>query len=279
MVSTLFGDVGKFSFDAGLEQAFEAVFDGIPDEFSTLAGVAQELSVQPVKASLIVTTDTHPQNALCLSSPHGQKTVRGTLGKLLREVEIVTVFLRLLFPFLFFLLILCLGLHLDRGNNGILLEVETYNISGFFTFTHLFSDNVVCTLYGFLDACHALLLADKLFGFLVHIGRWVLHQQESCQWFQALLTSHLSTSLAFGFERQVDIFQFRAVPGCFNTSLQLGSQFALFLDGFQDGLLAFCQLIQLLQLVAHTCHLNLVKRTCHFFSVSTDERDGAPLFQ
>ena len=62
---------------------------------------------------------------------------------------------------------------------------------------------------------------------------------------------------------------------CNNQCISFKRRGAFLLD-CHFVILSFCQF---LQLFTYTRHLHFVKGTCHFFSVSADERDGAPLFQ
>lgn len=79
------------------------------------------------------------------------------------------------------------------------------------------------------------------------------------------------TGFPFGFVGEIDIFQFRRVPGVVDALLELGGQFTLFGDSTENRFLAFGYIAQLIVSLLDLLYLNFIQSTRSFFTVTADE--------
>ena len=78
---------------------------------------------------------------------------------------------------------------------------------------------------------------------------------------------------------QVEILKLALLQSGFNARSEFGRQFALLLDGSQDGCAAILQVSEVSQLLRDGSNLNLVQISGGFFPVAGDERDSAAFIQ
>ena len=88
-----------------------------------------------------------------------------------------------------------------------------------------------------------------------------------------------SPCAALGFVGQVDVLQLHRVPALFDPFAELPGQFALPLDGRQDGLPAGFQLGEPVQLFLDRPDLQFVERAGRFLAVAADEGDRGAFAQ
>ena len=109
--------------------------------------------------------------------------------------------------------------------------------------------------------------------------RLPLQHHDHGQWFQSLLTGRFGTGLSFGFVGEVDVLQFRRIPGGVDALFELRSEFALLVDGTEDGFLPSGYVAQLVMLLLDVLYLYFVQSAGSFLTVTADERDGGTFAQ
>ena len=67
------------------------------------------------------------------------------------------------------------------------------------------------------------------------------------------------TGFPFGFVGEIDIFQFRRVPGVVDALLELGGQFTLFGDSAENRFLAFGYVAQFIVSLLDLLYLNFIQ--------------------
>ena len=72
-------------------------------------------------------------------------------------------------------------------------------------------------------------------------------------------TGGFRTGFPFGFVGEIDIFQFRRVPGVVDALLELGGQFTLFGDSTENRFLAFGYIAQLIVSLLDLLYLNFIQ--------------------
>ena len=71
---------------------------------------------------------------------------------------------------------------------------------------------------------------------------------------------------------QIDVFQVCCGPTIFNLLAQFGRQFALFLDGVENGCFAVVQLYESGVLIGNSGYLDFVQGTRFFLAVTGNKR-------
>ena len=90
-----------------------------------------------------------------------------------------------------------------------------------------------------------------------------------------MFARHLCPCAPFGLERQVEILQRAALPASFDAFPQFIGQFPLLVDGFDDGLLSFCYLLEFFVCHTYLCDLYLIEVSCPLLTVTGDKGYGA----
>ena len=138
-----------------------------------------------------------------------------------------------------------------------------------FIFADLFGDDVARPLQRLVHGAH--FVRQKTFGFLLRIAVRA-QQQALCERFESFFACHLCTSAAFGFEGQIDIFDFRRIPTSRDARSQFVGQRALCLDGFEHKSLAMLQFVELTMLFGHGGYGHFVQTARRFFAVTGNKR-------
>ena len=267
LVGFFLAEGGKFGLDAGLQQTLVGITHGFFHLLATFIVATDIASFQTFGTFFVVGRDAYFQKSFGFSTADGQESVRGTSLQRLAEVEIILV----LGSFLF------LALHHFGSDDGLSGELVAELVARTLVLAHLFGDDVAGTLQGIVFILHL------SFNEGTHTGHQVvfpLHHQDSGQWFQAFLTGSLGTGFPLGFVGEVDVFQLGGIPASLDALLQLVGQFALFLDGLQDGLLALGHFAQLVVAFLDFSDLHFIQSACRFLAVAADEGyGGSPVEQ
>ncbi len=99
------------------------------------------------------------------------------------------------------------------------------------------------------------------------------------QRFQSTFASDHGARAALGLVRRVQVFERGHRLGGIDGGLEFIGQFALLLDGLQNGGATLINGTQADDLVRNDAHLLVVKRAGHFFAVAGDKRDGVAFVQ
>ena len=98
--------------------------------------------------------------------------------------------------------------------------------------------------------------------------QWFLFQNEQCQRFQSFFTGCLCLCFAFGFVRQVNIFQFNEGHGIIQFLLKDFGHFTLFRNGFLDGCFSFGKCFQYFGFILNLLNDHFIQGTGFIFSDS-----------
>ena len=151
-----------------------------------------------------------------------------------------------------------------------MLEVAAHRLPRSLVEGYVLGNDVLRALYGLFRVFHVAL--DKLLR--RHVGiMLLLYEYKPCERLKALLARHLGACASARLVWHVDVFYLRGVPRSIYALAQVIGELALRLYGFQDGLLALLQFLQLLIKVAHRRHLNLVEVSRGFLAVTADKRN------
>ena len=96
---------------------------------------------------------------------------------------------------------------------------------------------------------------------------------------QAVFPRDLCFGAAFGFVGQVEVFERGFVVGGFYRSAQFGAEFALFVNGGEDGFFARFEFAQVVQAFFEGAQLGVVQSTRRFFAVAGDEGHGRAVIE
>ena len=136
--------------------------------------------------------------------------------------------------------------------------------------------DVPCALQGIL---YILYVPFHITGGTFLWMRLTLQHQQGGEWFQPLLAGRLGTCFSFGLVGEVDVLQYVIVPSLLNALPEFRSQFALFLNGAENGFLALGSFAQFLILCLDSLNLHFVQSSRCFLAVTADERNCRSVFQ
>ena len=268
LIRLLLAQCRKLGLDAWLQQTLEGIIYSLAHQGLALTISMYIMAFQLIRTLLVIGRDANTQDARCLTTTHRQQAMGTATLQRLREVEVIREALRLF-------LVLLLRHHLG-GDDGTTTELTTDGIAALLILAHSLGDNVLGTLNSGIHISH--LVAHKPLGSL-HDVALTLQEEDLSQGFQALFTSYLGTSSAFRLIRQIDVFQFGGIPTVLDTFLERIGQFALFIDGLEDGFLSFRHLLQFLIGLSDSFDAHLVHVAGFLLTITRDERDGASLLQ
>lgn len=109
--------------------------------------------------------------------------------------------------------------------------------------------------------------------------QWLLSEEQFGEWLQATFASHGGAGAFFGFEGEVEFFEAALVGAGQDLILEFRGQFALFEDGFEDGVSACGQFAGGGQGIFDVAQLSFIEATGGFFAVACDEGDGVAVFE
>ena len=99
------------------------------------------------------------------------------------------------------------------------------------------------------------------------------------EWLQAVLAGDLCFGAALGFVGQVKVFEGGFVVGGVDGGAQFGAEFALFVDGGEDGFFARFEFAQVVQAFFEGAQLGVVQSARRFFAVAGDEGHGRTVIE
>ena len=188
--------------------------------------------------------------------------MRSTSLQRFAEIEIILVL-----SCLFFLAFYHFG-----SDDGLTGELVTDLVARTFVFADLFSNDITSPFQGIFFVFHlSFNKGTRARGKIV----FPLHHQNGCQWFQSLLSGYFSTCLSLGLVRKINILQFSSIPTSIDTFLQIGSEFALFLDSLEDSFLALGNFRKFVVPFLDFSNLDFIQSAGRFFAVTADERYGS----
>ena len=171
---------------------------------------------------------------------------------------------------------LLLALDDARAQHRTVLHIGTQPAHQFGIFRNTLGDDVarafkrrlhICDLFGEIgggEICrHGGAIGENGFG----------------QGAQAALAGDLGLRAALGLIGQVDVFELGLGGRDGDASLELGGQFALFADGFENGLAPALKLAQIAQPLGQETQLRIVERAGDFLAVARDERHRRALVE
>ena len=94
-VGTLLAQGSKFVFNARIDKTFEGVFNGLADEGLTNSVSTYKLSGEVCDTFFTVNRDAYTQDAQCLTTTHGKKSMDIASAERFGEVEVISELLRL----------------------------------------------------------------------------------------------------------------------------------------------------------------------------------------
>ncbi len=173
------------------------------------------------------------QNAFVATTEHRQRTVRRRGGNRFVMIEIVAEF-RAFFLF---------TRHHGGDQMGVLPQVITHFCQQRGVFSETLHQDITRAVECGFGVRHAFFRIHKSGGFGFRgMGRLV--PQQISQRFKARFDGDLAARAAFGFIRQVEIFEFGFAQRGIDSTGQFVGQFALLADRFQNGLAAVFQFTQ-----------------------------------
>jgi len=95
-VGTLLAQGSKFVLNARIDKTFEGVFNGLADEGLTDSLSTYKLSGEACDTFFTVNRDAYTQDALCLATTHGKKSMAIASSERFGEVEVISELLCLL---------------------------------------------------------------------------------------------------------------------------------------------------------------------------------------
>ena len=216
--------------------------------------------------ALRVGVDRDAQDPLVFAATHGQEPVRRDAAQRRCGVEVV----RILRP------LGLLALHELRVHRSFASHRAPHGVAGLFVLGYPLGDDVAGSCNGlfggrYLGRDEALRLMQKVVCPLCH--------DDVGQRFQPAFAGRRGACAALGFVGQVDVLQLHRVPALFDPFAELPGQFALPLDGRQDGLPAGFQLGEPVQLFFDRPDLQFVERAGRFLAVAADEGDRGAFAQ
>ena len=267
-IGLLLGLADDLSGDGRVQEALPGVVHGLPDLKAGLAGrrIPLRLTVvviQLVAALLTIGVDVHLEVALVLRTQHGQQVVGGNFADGLAEAEVAAV--------LGGLGGLAAGLgHPGLHPAGAIDGAEGLAVCGRLADT--LRDNVAGALQGFIGRCH--LPLHEFAGLFLGMGDPPL-PEKVCEGLKAAGRRDGRARFPFGPIGKVQVFQFARNHALLNLCAQLRREFALLIDGLQDGSLPLIHFLEDLCPVLDLGHLHVGEAAGAFLAVSADKRDGA----
>ena len=266
VVGFFFGLGGKFCFDGRFEQTVICVGSGFLYLMAAFIIAMYELAVEAFQTGFVIRTDGYFQQPFGFCPADGEQAMGSAAFQRFGEVEIIPV-LGGLFLFSF---------HYLGGDFRLTGELVTYGVAGTLVLVHLLRDDVTGTFQCVFRILYVAFDEGGGFGGEVRLP---LQHHDHGQRFQSFLAGRFGTGLPFGFVGEVDVLQFRRIPGGVDALFELRSQFPLLVDGTEDGFLPFGYVAQLVMLLLDVLYLYFVQSAGSFLTVTADERDGGTFVQ
>ena len=95
-VGTLLAQGSKFIFNARIDKTFEGVFNGLANEGLTNSVSTYKLSGEACDTFLAINRDAYTQDAQCLTTTHGKKSMAIASAERFGEIEVISELLCLL---------------------------------------------------------------------------------------------------------------------------------------------------------------------------------------
>jgi hypothetical protein len=93
--------------------------------------------------------------------------------------------------------------------------------------------------------------------------------------FEAFFAGDGGFGFAFGLVGEIEVFEFGFFEGFLDFGFEFGGEFALFLDGFEDGGAALFEFAVVFEFFLYFLDLDFVEVAGGFLAVAGDEGDGA----
>ena len=168
------------------------------------------------------------------------------------------------------------GLLCSLGHDTSGLEYLSERLTDGRCLAQTLSYDVTCTGKSIIDGRH--LRADKSTGFRHRINkRHIVHLV--CKRLQTCLLGRCSAGSAFRFEWEIEILHLTGFDTVLNLDLQLRSKPPGLTDGLKNCCLALLEFRKCICPVSDLCHCDLVKASCPFLTITTDERNRSTLFK
>ncbi len=135
----------------------------------------------------------------------------------------------------------------------------------------MLGDNVLRSFDGFGRVLH--ITFDKALGRVLGMTL-KLHHQRVGQRLQSTFAGYLCPCAPLGLEGQIKVFELCGIPTGRDAIAQFVGEFALLLNGFEDGVLALLHLFELVVEIADGSYLHLVEVAGSLFAIAADEGNG-----
>ena len=259
---------GEFGFDARFQQSFVGIAHSrLHIRFGRCA--AFDVGAYQACGGIVLVggRDAHAEHPFGLAAAHGQQAVSGASLQGFRPVEVVAELQSVAFV---------LTLHHAAADDGVEAEGGAQCLACSLVLAGLFGNDVCGPLQGLVHVGH--LVVEVFSGLLQGVVPWFA-QHHFSQGLQSLFACHLCPGATFRLEGEVDVLDFRGVPGVFDALLQFGGEFSLPVDGFDDVFLAVLQFRKPLQLVGDGGDFHLVEVSRRLLAVAADEGYGGTVLE
>ncbi len=98
--------------------------------------------------------------------------------------------------------------------------------------------------------------------------------EEEREGFEALIAGDGGFGAALRFVGEIEIFELGLLEGGEDLGFQFGGQFALFLDGGEDGLATVFEVAEILEFLLDVADLDFVEIAGDFFAIAGNEGDS-----
>lgn len=165
------------------------------------------------------------------------------------------------------------------GEDAVVEEAFADKGADIGVFGEVFGDDIASAEQGFVGGGDLFGGIDKGGGFGFGVALVGLCEDAFGEGGESAFAGDDRTGAAFGFEGEVEIFEFSFVVDSEQTGAEFVGEFALFGDGGEDGLSALFEFDEIGVAFLDGADLDFIEGLGDFFAVACDERDGVSVFK
>lgn len=165
------------------------------------------------------------------------------------------------------------------GEDAVIEEAFADKGADIGVFGEIFGDDIASAEQGFVGGRDIFGGIDKGGGFGFGIALVGLCEDALGERGESAFAGDDCTGAAFGFEGEIEIFEFGFVVDSEQAGAQFVGEFALFGDGGEDGLSALFEFHEISVAFLDGADLDFIEGLGDFFAVACDKRDGVSVFK